>query len=148
MRRLAVVALALGALLIAGCGSTTPLDFKGKTRPSAPVDVSVYVNNQRVLVSPAKIGAGSALFTVANESSQDEDLCVGPAPPLKGCVTYFPSIAAGSTAQLTGDLKRGKYRLEVNTIGNDHRPPHEITTSGQLLAGAARQDGDNALLAP
>lgn len=142
------VTLALCALLVAGCGSTAPLSFKGKSRPSPPVDVSVYVNNQHVLVSPAKIGAGPVLFLVTNQSTQSEDLCVGPAPPHKGCVVYFPTIDPGSTAQTTGEIKRGKYWLEVNTIGNDHRPPREITKRGQLLAGAPREAGDSALLQP
>ena len=145
MRRLAVVALALGALLIAGCGSTTPLDFKGKTRPSAPVDVSVYVNNQRVLVSPAALGAGLITLNITNQASRS--LMIDVAGTGGNCTTPGSGpMAPDTTAQLTLELGTGGYTVGPCTPGGS--PGASAIKAAALNVGSPRRDGDNALLQP
>jgi hypothetical protein len=145
MRRLAVVALALGALLIAGCGSTTPLDFKGKTRPSAPVDLSVYVNDQRVLVSPAAFGAGLVTLNVTNQASKSVMIYV--AEKGRNCTAPGSGpMAPDTTAQVTLELRTGGYTVGPCTA---HGSPGASTIKAAALnVGAPRKDGENALLQP
>ena len=145
MRRLAVVALALGALLIAGCGSTTPLNFKGKTRPSAPADVSVYISNQRVLVSPAAFGAGLITLNVTNQASKSLDVYVAG----KGGSCTMPGsgpMAPNTTAQMTLELGTGGYT--VGPCTPDGSPGASPIKAAALNVGAPRRDGENALLQP
>jgi len=56
MCRWTIRMLALGALAVSGCGGTS----KGATtpRPPAPVNLTVYIDNSRVSVSPTTVGAG------------------------------------------------------------------------------------------
>jgi hypothetical protein len=145
MPRLAVVALALGALLITGCGSTTPLDFKGKTRPSAPVDVSVYVSNQHVLVSPAMVGAGLVTLNVTNQASKS--LMIYVAGTGANCTMPGSGLMAPSTtAQVTLELGTGGY--DVGPCTPDGSPGTSAIKAAALKVGAARQAGGNALLQP
>ncbi len=145
MRRLAVVVIALGALFVAGCGSTTPLDFKGKTRPSATVDVSVYVSNQRVLVSPAALGAGLVTLNVTNQASKSLTIDVA----AKGANCTSPGsgpMAPDTTAQVTLELAAGGYT--VGPCTPDGSPGADAIKAAALKVGAPRKDGEDALLQP
>src|ERR1700692_3414479 len=74
MRRTTFALLATVALAIAGCGSGTK--FANKPRPATPVDLTVYINNQRVSVSPASVGAGPVILIVTNQANKTESLTV------------------------------------------------------------------------
>ena len=56
MCRWTIGMLAVGALAVSACGSTS----QGATtpRPPAPVNLTVYIDNSRVSVSPTSVGAG------------------------------------------------------------------------------------------
>ncbi len=58
--------LACAALAVSACGSsatgaTTP-------RPPAPVNLTVYIDNSRVSVSPSSVGAGPVEFIITNQA--------------------------------------------------------------------------------
>jgi hypothetical protein len=145
LRRLTLVALALGGLLVAGCGSTTPLDFKGKSRPSPPAGVSVYVNNRQVLVSPRSVSAGLVTFTVANQSSRRETLWL--AGTGGNCtVATSGSVAPGQTAQFTVQLLDGAYTVGPCTAKG--APGATSVKLGDLTVNSASGAGNSALLQP
>jgi hypothetical protein len=66
--------LSLALLGLGGCGSSG--GYANQPRPPAPANVAVAINDSRVLISPASIGAGPVVLLVANESSRSRDLVV------------------------------------------------------------------------
>lgn len=69
---------ALGAtmLIVAGCGSTHGYD--NANRPPAPLNVAVNLTNQRIAISPTRIGAGPVVLLIANDSNASHDLTLRP----------------------------------------------------------------------
>lgn len=150
MRRRALPAVALAALLVAACGSTTPLAFKGKSRPSPPVDVSVYVNHRQILASPDSVAAGLVEFTLANESSHTQYMLIWHHGyhSVAGQDHQSLPIRAGATAQLTLDIGPGDY--EIGTAAEDpgaSLDDHYVTPAS-LRVRPAGQAGNSALLQP
>ena len=65
--RLAVAPVA-APVCVSGCGSSG--SFANKPRPATPVNLTVYINNARVSVSPGSVGAGQVVFIVANHAKR------------------------------------------------------------------------------
>ena len=72
MRRNTAGMFVLAAATIAGCGGGS--HFANQTRPPAPVNVTVYINDQRVSVSPSSVGAGPVQLIVTNQATTAESL--------------------------------------------------------------------------
>ena len=131
--------LAIGALAVSGCGGTS----QGATqpRPPAPVNVTVYIDDSRVSVSPASIGAGPVAFIITNQASDAESLAVlsGGQP-----VASTGPINPQATAQLTVDLSTpGRYSLSTGPSAGGLS-----IRAASLLIGRPRPSSDNQLLQP
>jgi hypothetical protein len=113
MRRTTLGTLAVTALTVAGCGGGT--HFANHDRPPAPVNLTVYINDQRVSVSPASVGAGPVVFIITNQASNAESLAVSSsasssAKPLADTGPISPQ----ATAQLTVNLNNpGQYTVGI-----------------------------------
>src|SRR5579862_8931886 len=105
--------LVFAAAAAAGCGSSS--HFANQPRPPAPVNMTVYVNDQRISVSPGSVGAGPVLFIITNQASNAESLEVtssggASAQPLADTGPISPQ----GTAQLSVDLQNpGDYTVGV-----------------------------------
>jgi hypothetical protein len=137
MRRV-IVASALVALALAGCGGGK--DFANKPRPPVPLDLTGVITKQRVTISPNKVGAGPVTITVSNQSGQSRTLTldgngiqesVGPINPL-------------DTAKLQKTLKPGRYRV---TAGSEAATATSIRPA-VLVIGKERQSGSDKVLLP
>jgi hypothetical protein len=113
MRRTTLGTLAVTAVVAAGCGGGT--HFANHPRPPAPVNLTVYINDRAVSVSPASVGAGPVVFIITNQSSNAESLAVASAgnssaQPLADTGPISPQ----ATAQLTVDLNNpGQYTVGI-----------------------------------
>jgi hypothetical protein len=145
IRRLAFAAVALGALLVAGCGSTAPLNFKGKSRPSPPVDVSVYVNDRGISISPSSVGAGLVVFYVTNQATRAELITVFRTHHPDAVAVNSGDLPANGTATVTADLRKGHYDLTGSGFVGGNPAP---IAPAVLRIGPPRQAGDSALLQP
>ena len=65
MRSLAGVAVA--ALLVAGCGED---DFANEPRTPVRVELTGVIQEDKVTISPAKVGAGPILITISNQTER------------------------------------------------------------------------------
>jgi hypothetical protein len=138
MRRSPAAALALGGLLVAGCGSTAPLDFRGQSRPAPPVDVSVYLSGHRPQLDPAQVPQGPVQFEITNQTGSRRAVAITAANGR--LITRTPPIAPGGTAQL--QVAGGLSAYGVQFTGRRR--------SRTLLSfkGSSTRAGDSALLQP
>ncbi len=144
-RRTTIGMLTLSALAASACGATS----KGATtpRPPAPVNLTVYIDNSRVSVSPTSVGAGPVAFIITNQASQAESLAIlaagsAAAQPLANTGPINPQ----ATAQVTVNFgSPGTYAL--STAGGAGGSGSSIRAAS-LRVGEARASSNNQLLQP
>ena len=131
---------------LAGCGSAGT--FANKPRPATPVNLTVYINDQRVSVSPASVGAGPVQFIVTNEASKNETLeVVSGASALANTGPINP----GGTANVTVNFSnRGDYLVSTTSSSatNGARAGSSAIVPAKLHIGPPRPSASNALLQP
>jgi hypothetical protein len=147
MRRWTFGIFAVLALTAAGCGGGTT--FANKPRPPIPVNLTVYINNARVSVSPSSVGAGPVLFIVSNAADQTVSLNIGNSEG--SSIGTTGPINPQSTAQVTIDFRDpGKYTVSAGKTGKtqaEQNQPSSIS-SATLHIGKQRPNGSNQLLQP
>ena len=141
-RTAALVPLAVVAVLaLGGCGSNSA-DYKNDPRPPALIIVTGYIDNQRVSVSPARLGAGPISLIVTNQTGTAQRVTLesaGPAGSGPGIKQVTAPISPQDTATLKVDVKPGSYRVHV--AGGAIR-------AARLKVGAERASAQNDLLQP
>lgn len=143
--RIATIGIAGVTLLAAGCGGGA--HFANKTRPPTPVNLTVYVNDARVSVSPNSVGAGPVTFTITNGATKAESVTIQPSP--QG-FTGTGSINPQTTTQLTVNFGPGDYTVGTATSGGSdaaQATPSSIQ-SATLHIGPERSNSNGALLQP
>ena len=123
---------ALAAVALAGCGSAGT--FANKPRPATPVNLTVYINDHRVSVSPASVGAGPVQFIVTNEARTNVSLKIQSGANQGSTGPINP----GATDQLTVNMNTGKA---IVSTGSSIR-------AATLHIGPPRASASNALLQP
>jgi hypothetical protein len=147
-KRIGIVVLTTTA--VAGCGSGG--HFANHPAPPTPVNLTVYINNQRVSLSPSSVGAGPVVLIVTNQASTAQSLTVLPA----GASAAQPLADTGpinpqATAQVTVNLNTpGAYT--VATAPNASTEAAAALPTGVhpalLRVGQPRPSGSSALLQP
>ena len=125
------------ALLGAGCGED---DFENRPRPAVPKELTGVIQEDKVTVSPRKVGAGPILITISNQTQaahlvtlEGETIRerVGPVNPL-------------DTATIQKTLKQGSYEVSA---GSPRAVAREIQPA-QLVIGKPRKNSSDELLLP
>lgn len=148
MRSMTFGILAATALSVSACGSSGGT-FANRPRPPSPVNLTVYVNNARVSVSPSSVGAGPVVFIVSNAATHTESLNIQ-SPSGSNIATTGP-INPQATAEVTVDFRsRGTYTVAASQPGQNQASL--ATPSGiqpaSLHIGKPRPSGSNELLQP
>jgi hypothetical protein len=138
VRRCATMFLLAGTVSAAtGCGTK---DFENKPRPASAIELTGVIQDDKVTVSPAKVGAGPVQITVANETKAAHTLTlegesireqVGPVNP-------------ADTGVIQKTLQRGSYKLKA---GSPRATAREIK-SATLTIGKERKNSSNDVLQP
>lgn len=146
-RTTSIGVLVLGAVAAGGCGGGS--HFVDHSRPAVPVNVSVYVNDQRVSVSPQTITPGPVTITITNQSSSAEPLEVAPAGG-SGAATTTGPISPQANAQVTVDLRAGQYTIGVAPTSSTQAAAATPTgiMSGLLTVSGQRGTSNNQVLQP
>jgi hypothetical protein len=142
--------LVLAAASMASCGGGSK--FANQTRPPAPVNLTVYINDQRVSVSPTNVGAGPVQLIVTNQAGNAESLTVLPADnssaqPLADTGPISPQ----ATAQVSVDLSPpGNYTIGISPSGSTQASSSAPTgiQPATVHVGKARQGSSSQLLQP
>jgi hypothetical protein len=145
MCRRTIAMLAGTALLVSACGSTAPAIVN--PRPAAPVNLTVFIDNSRVSVSPSTVGAGPVEFIITNQATQTESLAVLPAGASAGQpLANTGPINPQGTAQVTVEFSHpGRYSVAT---GNGGAGPGSAIQAAFIHVGHQRSSSDNQLLQP
>jgi hypothetical protein len=140
----------LGATLLAlsGCGSSKP--FANRPRPPIPVDLTVYINDARVSVSPGSLGAGPIVFIVTNQASHAESLQIQSVGAQSTLADTGP-INPQATAQVKVDVMPGEYTVATGSGGSSTDAAQALSSPilpAHLHIGPMRSGAKDALLQP
>jgi hypothetical protein len=136
----ALGALCAAGLTLAACGED---DFENEPRPPVPVQLTGNITEEKVTVSPDKVGAGPVVITISNQTEASHTVTlessdggtireqVGPINPL-------------DTATLQRTLEPGSYTVAA---GSEAAVPKEIAPA-RLTIGQERKSGSDELLLP
>jgi hypothetical protein len=148
MRRTTIVILAASAVALSACGSGGEVPAS-QARPPAPINLAVYVNDAKVSVSPASVGAGPIVFVVTNQASHAESLAISMAGQMHPLASTAP-INPQATTQVAVNFRPGDYTIATaprgRTDASAFRPP--LIASASIHIGPPRASSINALLLP
>jgi hypothetical protein len=138
--------VAVALFVVSGCGSSG--HFANQPRPATPVNLSVYINNARVSLSPASVGAGEVVFIVTNQADKAETLTVRNSSQL---LASTGPINPQGTGQVAVDISHpGEYSVATASSGGtdaalaSRRP----IAPASLRVGSPRPSSSDQLLQP
>jgi hypothetical protein len=138
------------AAAAAGCGGGA--HFANRPRPPSPVNLTVYINDQKVSVSPTSVGAGPVVFIITNQASNAESLSVtSPGGSGSQPLADTGPISPQATAQLSVNLQSpGDY--SVGTSPTSSTEAAAATPTGIQAAlihvGAPRPNSNSDVAQP
>ena len=147
MRIRTIGQLALSALVLAACGSAGGTSAS-LPRPPNPVNMTVYVNDSRVSVSPNTVGAGPITFIVTNQASNAESLAIARAGG--STLASTAPINPQGTTQVSVDFKPGDYTITTGSKGkNDAQLSKQSSIRpASIHIGRERASSNNSVLQP
>ena len=150
MRRTTSGMLVCATLALTACGSGA--HFVNHPQPPSPVNLTVYINDQRISVSPATVGAGPVVFVVTNQASNAESLTVLPAGNTAGQpLADTGPISPQGTTQVTVNFNSpGDYSVGISPNSTTEAAAAVPTGIRPALVhvGNARPSASNQLLQP
>jgi hypothetical protein len=140
--------LAVVAVGVVGCGGGS--HYANLPRPPSPINLTVYINDQRVSLSPTSVGAGPVELIVTNQASNAESLTVLPA----GATASQPLADTGpispqGSAQVTVNLDSpGDYTVGTSPSSDAAAATATGIHAATLHVGRPRPSASSQLLQP
>ena len=137
---------AIIALILTACGSAGG-QSPSVARPPNPVNLTVYVNDSHVSVSPAHVGAGPITFIITNQASQAESLAISKDG---STLASTAPINPQGTTQVSVNFKPGKYTIATGNQGkNDAQLSKQSSIRpASIHIARERESSSNAVLQP
>jgi hypothetical protein len=133
----ACAGLAVVAALIAGCGED---DFKNEARAPVRIALTGVIQDDKVTVSPAKLGAGPVEITISNQTDSERTITLEG----ESITERQGPVQPGATATIQKTLDPGSYEVKA---GSQKAVRREIRPA-MLVIGRKRQNSNNELLLP
>jgi plastocyanin len=148
MRKTTIGILVAATVVISGCGNGGGVSPTA-SRPPAPVNLTVYVNNSKVSVSPTSVGAGPVVFIVTNQANHAEALAISSADGSSTLASTAP-INPQATTQVSVDFKPGNYTIATAPHGSTDASLASPTSvaAASIHIGPARPSANGSLLGP
>jgi hypothetical protein len=134
----AVAGVAVVALALAGCGGGK--QFANNPRPPVPLQLTGVITNDKVTISPNRVGAGPVVITVSNQTPQAHTLTLDG----QGIQEQTGPINPLDTTTLQKTLKPGRYKV---TAGSKVATA-KVITPATLVIGKERPSASNRVLLP
>jgi hypothetical protein len=149
MRIRTIVTLGASVLAVSACGSTGGMSASRAGQPT-PVNLTVYVSDSRISVSPEVVGAGPVIFIVTNQASHSEALAISPASGNSHQVASTAPINPQGTTQVAVNFKPGDYTISTAAHGRTDAQLSRSSNiaSASLHIGRPRTSSSNSLLQP
>jgi hypothetical protein len=146
MRIRTIGQVAIIALVVSACGSARG-PSASLPRPPNPVNLTVYVNDSRVSVSPRTVGAGPITFIVTNQATHAEALAISMGG---STLASTAPINPQGTTQVSVDFKPGEYTITSGQQGdNDAQLSKQSSIRpASIHIGRERASSSNSLLQP
>jgi hypothetical protein len=125
------------AALVVGCGED---DFKNEARAPVRVALTGVIQDDKVTVSPAKIGAGPVEITISNQTSRERTITLEG----ESITEQQGPVQPGDTATIQKTLEPGSYEVRA---GSKKAVRREIQPA-LLEIGKQRKNSNNELLQP
>jgi hypothetical protein len=125
------------AALVAGCGED---DFKNEARAPVRVALTGVIQDDKVTVSPSKIGAGPVEITISNQTSRERTITLEG----ESITEQQGPVQPGDTATIQKTLEPGSYEVRA---GSKKAVRREIQPA-LLEIGKQRKNSNNELLQP
>lgn len=134
----ATLAIAIAALpALAACGDK---DFANNARPPAPVGLTGVIQDDKVTLSPAKVGAGQVTITVSNQTGGPKSITLE-----GGSITETVGpVGSLDTAEITRTLEPGSYEVRAGSA----RAVRKEIAPAELSIGKERMSSSGELLLP
>ena len=133
----ACLGLAIAAALIAGCGDD---DFKNEARAPVRLALTGVIKDDKVTVSPARIGAGPVQITISNQTDSERTITLEG----ESITERQGPVQPGDTATIQKTLEPGSYEVRA---GSEKAVRKEIQPA-LLEIGKKRKNSNNDLLLP
>jgi hypothetical protein len=133
----ACLGLAIAAALIAGCGDD---DFKNEARAPVRLALTGVIKDDKVTVSPARIGAGPVQITISNQTDSERTITLEG----ESITERQGPVQPGDTATIQKTLEPGSYEVRA---GSEKAVRKEIQPA-LLEIGKKRKNSSNDLLLP
>lgn len=149
MRIRRIVTVGASAVAVTACGSTGGKAASRVGEPT-PVNLTVYVNDSRISVSPEAVGAGPVIFIVTNQASHSEALAITRGPASSHPLASTAPIHPQGTTQVSVDFTPGTYTISTAAHGRTDAQlsrPASIAPAS-LHIGRKRPSSSNVLLQP
>lgn len=145
-----IVGMFVAATAVAGCGGGS--HYANQARPPVPVNLTVYINDHRVSVSPTSVGAGPVELIVTNQASNSESLTVLQSGAAVGQpLADTGPISPQGTAQVTVNLSSpGDYTVGISPASQTQAAAATPTGihAAVLHVGTPRPNANSQLLQP
>jgi hypothetical protein len=150
MRKMTIGMLAVGAVAVSACGSSKT--YANNPSPASPVNLTVYINDKSVSVSPASVGSCPILLVVTNQASKAESLTIQ-APGSGGqALAHTGPINPQGTAQVSVNLTSpGSYTVSTGsgpTTDASLAAPSSSIRPATVRVTKQRSSADTNLLQP
>jgi hypothetical protein len=113
------------------------------------INLSVYVNDSQISVSPSSVGAGPVVFIVTNQASHAEALAISMSGQTRTIASTAPINPQGAT-QLSVDFKPGDYTIATAPHGTTDASLAQQSSirAASIHIGRERATSSNTLLQP
>jgi hypothetical protein len=133
----ACAGLAVVAALLAGCGED---DFKNEARAPVRLALTGVIQDDKVTVSPASVGAGPVEITISNQTDRERTITLEG----ESITEQEGPVLPGDTATIQKTLAPGNYEVRA---GSEKAVRKEIQPA-VLRIGKERRNSNNELLLP
>lgn len=121
LKHVMVIALAIGALVLAACGgqpAQQPAQPPAGEQPAAPAPsaegqkVKVDMSEFKFAMAPAEVNSGKVTFELVNAGTVEHSFII------EGSAVKSEQIRAGQTVTMQADLKPGTYTVVCDVAGH------------------------------